>query len=178
MPEQPGPVADLRAVLAPVAAAGGDGDDAGQAFVAVDQWQYLRTDAVSDPVQRQPAGDLGRRGEHGAAVVTAPVEDVHVQLPQRHPTRASHAQVIEGHRQVALAGQPVGEIGIEALRYAHCRGDQHDAGWLLAGLVPAAGQDMAVAVVDEAFFNLYRRHLVVLRTVAIATSVQYTSGRR
>jgi len=141
---------------------------AGQALMAVDQRQDLRAYAVADPVQRQLTGNLGRRGEHRAAVVARPVEDVDVQLAKRHPPRAPHAQIIEGHRQVAPVGQPVGEIGIEALRYAHCRGDQHDAGWLLVGLVPAAGQDMAVAVVDEAFFNLYRRHLVVLRASAIA----------
>ncbi len=168
MPEQPGLVADLRAVLAPVAAAGGNGDDAGQALMAFDQWQDLRADTVADPVQRQLTGNLGRRGEHRAAVVARPVEDVHVQLAKRHSPRAAHAQVIEGHHLIAALGEPVGEVGVEALRHAHRRRDQHDAAWQAARLIPVAGQGMAVAVVDGAFFNLYRRHLVVLRASAIA----------
>jgi len=168
MPEQPGLVADLRAVLAPVAAAGGNGDDAGQALMAVDQRQDLRADTVADPVQRQLTGNLGRRGEHRTAVVARPVEDIDVQLAERHPPRATHAQVIEGHCQVALAGQPIGKVGVEALRHAHRRRDQHDAAWRAARLIPVAGQGMAVAVVDGAFFNLYRRHFVVLRASAIA----------
>jgi len=136
--------------------------------MAVDQRQDLRADTVADPVQRQLTGNLGRRGEHRTAVVARPVEDIDVQLAERHPPRATHAQVIEGHCQVALAGQPIGKVGVEALRHAHRRRDQHDAAWRAARLIPVAGQGMAVAVVDGAFFNLYRRHFVVLRASAIA----------
>ena len=177
VPEQPSLAPDLRAVLTPVAAARRNGDDAAQPFMAVDERQDLRANAMSDPVDWQLGSGFHHGREHRAAVVAGPVEDVDLQLTQRYLAGAAHAQIIEGDNKIALVDEPAGKSGVETLFDTHRRGDQHRTTGRAVWLIPVAGNRVAIAVVDRALFCLYRRHLVVLPLLGLPRAMQYTNSR-
>ena len=150
VPQQPCAVAQAAGVFPPVAAAGGDGEGAPDALAAAYEGQNLPAEAVADPEHRQRAGRRRHGIEHGAAVVSAPADHVHLQITQRALARQAHADIVEGHRDKTALGQPLREGGVETLLHAHGRHDQDNAARLAGGVEPVAGEAVSVAVVQLA----------------------------
>lgn len=130
-PEEPHASPQLGRVLAPVAAARGDGDDLpdprSRATLFLEERDDLPAQAVAEPGQRQIARASGQRVHRGSGVERRPGLDGGVDLAQRPAPRETHPAEVERQDVKALRHEETRERLVETLGYAHRRHQQHGA---------------------------------------------------
>lgn len=132
MPHEERATPQLRRVVAPVAAAGGHAQQAGDVIGALEQARQLRAQTVADKQQR----DIRRQRVqvlNGGFVISAPVVERGTHMPQalalQQFQRIAVTTIVEGEHTHALPGQPPGKLGIAPLPHAHGGADNDLHRW-------------------------------------------------